>query len=126
MRPEQRGKDEIFRAPNPSRFVRIGRPACDPDQRFAGKGIDRFAAPGVNLEAKAWQNVKTYDVRVLNKDLRGHIGEFTALKFTFRGKDIHHMKPGWYEASIWQPDPRGKKGFSDVRVMVAKKDLEAF
>ena len=52
--------------------------------------------------------------------------ELVAVKFNFRGKDIHHLKPNWYESSIWQPDPKGKKGFTDVRVMVAKKDLEAF
>ena len=36
------------------------------------------------------------------------------------------MKPSWYEASLWQPDPNAKKGFSGLRVMVAKKDKAAF
>ena len=59
-------------------------------------------------------------------DMGGHARDLVAVKFTFRGKDIHHLKPNWYESSIWQPDPNGRKGFSNMRVMVAKKDLDAF
>ena len=83
-------------------------------------------AAGGRFDAKTWQTVQTYDVRALNKNLRAHVGELVAMKFNFRGKDIHHLKPNWYEGSVWQPDPQGKKGFSDVRVMVSKKDLPAF
>src|SRR5438876_348520 len=83
-------------------------------------------AAGGHFDAKTWHNVRAYDVRTLSKDFRSHVGELVAVKFNFRGKDIHHIKPNWYEGSIWQPDPNGKKGFSDVRVMVAKKDLPAF
>jgi hypothetical protein len=86
--------------------------------------LNLFAA-GIRFDAKTWRTMQTYDVRTL-KDLRAHIGELVTVKFDFRGKDIHHIKPGWYESSIWQPDPQGKKGFSDVRVMVAKNDLAAF
>jgi hypothetical protein len=83
-------------------------------------------AAGGRFDAKTWQTVQTYDVRALNKNLRAHVGELVAMKFNFRGKDIHHLKPNWYEGSVWQPDPQGKKGFSDVRVMVSKKDSPAF
>ena len=81
---------------------------------------------GTRFDAKAWNKVQTYDVRTLAPKMGDHANELVTVKFTFRGKDIHHLKPNWYESSIWQPDPNGQKGFSDVRVMVAKKDLEAF
>ena len=84
------------------------------------------ASNGARIEAKAWSKVQTLDVRTLRPTMAAHMRELVAVRFTFRGKDIHHLKPNWYEGSIWQPDPKGRKGFSDVRVMIAKKDLEAF
>lgn len=83
-------------------------------------------AASTRIEAKTWRNVQTYDVRVLGQNLKSHTRELVAVKFNFRGKDIHHLKPNWYESSIWQHDPEGKKGFSNVHVMIAKKDLPAF
>jgi hypothetical protein len=80
----------------------------------------------VRLDAKIWNTLRTYDVRTLSKNFDSHVGELAAIKFNFRGKDIHHLKPNWYEGSLWQPDPKGKKGFSNVRIMVSKKDLDAF
>jgi hypothetical protein len=87
--------------------------------------INALAAGG-RFDAKTWQTVQTYDVRALSRDFRAHVGALVAVKFNFRGKDIHGLKPNWFEGSVWQPDPQGKKGFSDVRVMVSKKDLPAF
>jgi len=86
-----------------------------------------FAAPISFEDAKrARGGVPMYDVVTLSKYLDQHMGELVAVKCNFRGKDIHHLKPNWYESSIWQPDPQGKKGFSNIRVMIAKKDLSAF
>jgi hypothetical protein len=87
-------------------------------------GLPAFA--GTRVDAKAWNKVQTYDVRTLAPEMSGRARQLVAVKFTFRGKDIHHLKPNWYQGSIWQPDPNGRKGFADLRVMVAKKDLEAF
>jgi hypothetical protein len=84
------------------------------------------ASNGVRLDAKTWKTLQTSDVRVLSKSFDSHLGQLVAVKFNFRGKDIHHLKPNWYEGSLWQPDPQGHKGFSDVRVMIAKQDLAAF
>jgi hypothetical protein len=81
---------------------------------------------GTRVDAKEWNKVQTYDVRTLAPEMSGRAKELVAVKLTFRGKDIHHLKPNWYEGSIWQPDPNGHKGFAQVRVMVAKKDLDAF
>jgi hypothetical protein len=39
---------------------------------------------------------------------------------------LRHLQPNWYEASIWQHDPKAKGGYSAQRVMVAKKDVPAF
>jgi hypothetical protein len=81
---------------------------------------------GTRVDAKTWNKVQTYDLRTLAPDMAVHTRELVAVKFTFRDKDMHHLKPSWYESSIWQPDPKGRNGFSAMRVMVAKKDLDAF
>jgi phenylpropionate dioxygenase-like ring-hydroxylating dioxygenase large terminal subunit len=80
----------------------------------------------VRYDAKTWRTVQTYDVVTLSKNLDAHMRELVAVKCNFRGKDIHHMKPNWYESSIWQniPEERGK--FAHVSVMVAKPDVAAF
>jgi hypothetical protein len=83
-----------------------------------------FAA--ARFDAKTWHKVQSYDVKTLSKNLADHTGQLVEIHFQFRGKDIHHMKPNWYEGSIWQTGGEGKKGFANVRVMVAKKDLPAF
>jgi hypothetical protein len=84
-----------------------------------------FAA-GVRYDAKVWQAVQTYDLATLSKNLDAHTRELVAVKCNFRGKDIHHMKPNWYESSIWQPIAGERGKFAHVSVMVAKPDLAAF
>ena len=85
--------------------------------------IEGFGAEPIKV--KNWSGVQTYDVATLKKNMDSQIRKVVGVRFTFRGKDIHHMKPNWYESSIWQASPGGK-GFVDLRVMVAKKDLPAF
>ena len=85
--------------------------------------IEGFGAEPIKV--KNWSAVQTYDVATLKKNMNSQIRKVVGVRFTFRGKDIHHMKPNWYESSIWQASPGGK-GFVDLRVMVAKKDLPAF
>ena len=80
----------------------------------------------IKYDAKIWRNVQTYDLQTLSKSISTHTRQLVAVKCNFRGKDIHHMQPNWYESSIWQPDPEKKGKFADLRVMVAKKDLNAF
>ena len=81
---------------------------------------------GVRYDAKTWRTVQTYDVVTLSKNLDAHMRELVAVKCNFRGKDIHHMKPNWYESSIWQNIPGERGKFAHVSVMVAKPDLAAF
>jgi hypothetical protein len=80
----------------------------------------------MKLPAKSWRGLQAYDVRTLSEDMGKHMGELVELRFNFRGKDINRLKSSWYESSLWQPNTNGKKGFSDVRVMVNAKDLKNF
>ena len=82
-----------------------------------------FGKP-VRYDAKVWRAVQTYDLATLTKNLDGHMRELVAVKCNFRGKDIHHTKPNWYESSIWHNTEPGK--FAHMSVMVAKPDLAAF
>lgn len=84
------------------------------------------ASAGQRFEAKAWQTVQEFDLPALNKDLATHVRQLVSVRFLFRGKDVHHLKPNWYESSIWSPDPTKSGKFVNVRVMVSKKDLPAF
>ena len=88
-----------------------------------------FAAPAFcdqTIDAKTWQSVEKFDPIALSKTLGNHVGKMVAVQFNFRGKDMHHIKPNWYEGSLWQPDAKARKGFTAVRVMLAKKDSPAF
>jgi hypothetical protein len=86
-----------------------------------------FAAPISYDDAKrARGGVPMYDVITLSKDLDQHRGQLIAVLCHLRGKDIHHLKPSWYEGSISEADPEKKGQFATVRVMIAKKDLDTF
>jgi hypothetical protein len=78
------------------------------------------------FDAATWRGVQTYDVSALLKQEASLMGKIVAVRFNYRSKKLRGMKPSWYEASIWQHDPNAKKGFSGLRVMVAKKDRAAF
>ena len=80
----------------------------------------------VKYDARTWKAVQTYDLMTLSKNFEAYTRELVGVKCSFRGKDIHHMKPNWYESSIWQPIPGESGKFAHVSVMVAKKDLAAF
>jgi hypothetical protein len=84
-----------------------------------------FGAAGP-YDAKIWRAVQTYDLVTLSKNLDSHLRELVAVKCNFRGKDFHHMKPNWYENSVWQNIPGEHGKFAHVPVMVAKPDLAAF
>jgi hypothetical protein len=88
--------------------------------------IAMLSAAAVRYDAKTWRAMQTYDVATLSKNLESRVRELVGLKCNFRGKDIRHTKPNWYQSSVWQPIAgRGGK-FADVPVMVAKPDLAAF
>jgi hypothetical protein len=80
----------------------------------------------IRYDVKVWRAVQIYDLVTLSKNLEAHTRELLAVKCNFRGKDIHHTNPNWYESSIWQPVPGQSGKFEHVSVMVAKSDLNAF
>jgi hypothetical protein len=92
---------------------------------LASSSAALFAA-GVRYDAKVWQAVQTYDLVTLSKNLDAHMRELAAVKCNFRGKDFHHLKPNWYESSIWASIPGQSGKFAHVSVMIAKPDLTAF
>jgi hypothetical protein len=85
-----------------------------------------FAEKPVRYDAKVWNAVQTYDLVTLSKDLEAHTRELLGVKCSFRGKDIRHMKPNWYQSSIWQAVPGESGKFANIPVMVAKADVDAF
>jgi hypothetical protein len=88
--------------------------------------IEVLSAAAVRYDAKTWRAVQTYDAAALSKSLDGHVRELVVLKCNFRGKDIRHTKPNWYQSSVWQPIAGQSGKFADVPVMVAKADLKEF
>lgn len=78
------------------------------------------------LNSKVWATLEKTDVASLSKNLDARIGRLVEVRCDFRGKDVRHLKPSWYEGSIWQTAPGGEKGFAHVRVMIAKRDLDTF
>jgi hypothetical protein len=84
------------------------------------------AHAGQRLDAASWKNVQTYDVPTLLKQEASLVGKIVAVRFHYRSEKLRHLQPSWYEASIWQHDPKARNGYSALRVMVAKNDLPAF
>jgi hypothetical protein len=81
---------------------------------------------GQRFEAATWHNVQTYDVPTLLKQEASLIGKIVAVRFHYRSAKLRHLASTWYEASIWQHDPKAKGGYSAQRVVVAKADVPAF
>lgn len=84
------------------------------------------AFAGQRFDAVTWRNVQTYDVPTLLKQAPALIGRTVAVRFHYRSEKLRHLQPNWYEASIWQHDPKAKNGYSALRVLVAKKDVPVF
>src|SRR5579864_4024233 len=83
---------------------------------------------GARFDANAWARLEMFDVRTLSKDrtLDAHVNRLVELHFQFRAKEVRHLKPNWYQASIWQPAPEGRRGFVGVPVMISNTDVKAF
>jgi hypothetical protein len=83
---------------------------------------------GARFDSKTWARLQKFDVKQLGKDrnLDAHVGQLVELHFQFRSKELRHLKPNWYQASVWQAAPEGKRGFVSVPVMIANADLKAF
>jgi hypothetical protein len=88
--------------------------------------VTTSALAGQRFDAGTWHNVQTYDVPTLLKQEASLVGKIVAVKFHYRSEKLRHLQPNWYEASIWQHDPKAKNGYSALRVMVDKKDVPDF
>jgi hypothetical protein len=84
------------------------------------------APGGQRSDAAAWRNVQTYDVPTLLVQSPSLIGRVVAVRFHYRSEKLRHLHPNWFEASLWQHDPKAKNGYSAIRVVVAKKDVPGF
>jgi hypothetical protein len=79
------------------------------------------------LDAITWHSVQNYDVAALKKIEDLQIGKIVGVRCHFRSKRIRHVKPSWYEATLWQHNPRDRrKPFAYMRVKIARRDLPAF
>jgi hypothetical protein len=83
---------------------------------------------GARFDPKVWTKLTKLDVKTLSKDrgLESHVGQLVELHFQFRSKELRHIKPNWYQASVWQAAPEERRGFVSVPVMIANTDLKAF
>lgn len=83
---------------------------------------------GARFDAKAWAGLQKVDVKTLSKDrtMDANVGRLVELHFQFRSKELRHLKPNWYQASVWQASPEQRRGFVSVPVMIANTDLKAF
>jgi hypothetical protein len=81
---------------------------------------------GQQFAAAAWRGVETFDIPALQKIQSSLVGKVVAVRINYRGDRINHLKPSWYEGSIWRYLPGEKNKFPFLRVMVEKKDLPAF
>ena len=83
---------------------------------------------GARFDPKTWAKLERIDVKALSKEraLESHVGQVVELHFQFRSKELRHLKPNWWQASVWQVARDRHRGFVSVPVMIANTDLKAF
>ena len=83
---------------------------------------------GARFDPRAWAKLEKIDVKTLSREraLESRVGQLVELHFHFRSKELRHIKPNWWQASVWQSAPEGRRGFVSVPVMIASTDLKAF
>lgn len=82
--------------------------------------------PAERFDAAAWSKVQVVEISSLQKLDRLPVGQVIGIKFNYRHQRIRHLKPNWYQGSLWSNAPVGKKKFLFVQVMVPKAALAAF
>lgn len=78
------------------------------------------------FDAQTWRTVQTYDVPTLEKMGDLQLGKIVGVRCNYRHSRVRHIKPNWYEGSIWSYRPGEENKFAYLRVMVSKADLPAF
>ena len=90
-----------------------------------GVAASAFSQPAPAPESTP-RNLPTFDVPAFLAQQGTLLNQTVAIRFHYRSEKVRHLQPNWYQAALWQRDPKAKSGFSFVRVMVAKKDLAEF
>ena len=88
--------------------------------------LSLVCATSVFAESRDWRSMPTFDVPAFLDQQGSLLKQTVAVRFNYRSEKLRQLQPNWYEASLWQRDPKARSGFSFVRVMIAKKDLAAF
>ncbi len=78
------------------------------------------------VPAESVAKMKTYQVSDLQKLDGIPLRQLIAIKFNYRHEKIRHLKPNWYQGSLWGYAVEGKKKYVFVQVMISKEDLPAF
>ena len=84
------------------------------------------AAAAEQIDAKTWRRVKTYDMRALQKLEPLPMRQIVGVRFNYRHETIRHLKPNWFQGSIWRYSRGETDDFDYIQVMVSKADVEAF
>jgi hypothetical protein len=78
------------------------------------------------FDAATWKNVQVYDVPALLNKEASLLRQIVGVRFNYRSGKLRHFQTNWYEAALWQRDPKAKKGISGIQALIAKKDVPAF
>ena len=79
------------------------------------------------IDAKQWRRVKTYEMAALQKMEPLPMRMIVGVRFNYRYATIRHLKPNWFQGSIWHHRQTGNREDLDhIPVMVAKADVSAF
>ena len=79
------------------------------------------------VDAKRWRGVKTYSMAELKQLDPLPMRKIVGLRFAYRHRTVRHLKPSWYQGSLWvSRHDNVKADYDYVQVMVAKNDLAAF
>ena len=84
------------------------------------------ATAAERINAKTWRRVKTYDMRALQQLEPLPMRQIVGVRFNYRHETIRHLKPNWFQGSIWHYSRGETDDFDYIQVMVSKPDVEAF
>lgn len=73
-----------------------------------------------------WRRVKTYDMAALKKLDPLPRGKLVGVRFNYRNQMIRHLKPNWYQGSIWRFNRGEHEDYDYVQVMVSAADRASF
>ena len=85
------------------------------------------ASGAERISARAWRRVKTMDMAELKQMEPLPMRMIVGVRFDYRRSTIRHLKPNWFQGSIWRINRVGDRAdFDHIPVMVAKEDVPSF